>query len=278
MMQYWGNSYLYPIALTGYTPTDPDAQIYLTSLGAADGATPVAGVKQAVDVYFQALKTNSLWALINQILLFCGPLTLAGDLVAAKGSNPTNFNFTAARHNQKLGLSGNGTSMYLSLNTSGGSISQTSHHLTVTCSGGMEVTGDKIAAGSYDNSTSASLLSLDVFSTGIGRAFRSGTYIGSQFPNIPTGLGSSGFLCGSRTANNAAFVDYNGTVVTNTTNLTPSFITGSPFLFASNFNGTSFGHTGMSCQIATRGAGLTSAQSALLKTINNSYIAAIASI
>jgi hypothetical protein len=261
-----------------YTPTDTDAIAYLSALATADGATPGAAVQQAVDTYFQGLKSNSLWTLVNQIYLFCGPLTLAGAFIAAKGSNPSNSGFGSGDYNQKLGLPGNGTSKYLNINTASNSITIGSHHFSVTCSGGMETSGDRIAVGSYNGSTGTSLLALDLFSTGVNRAFRSGTFSAGQYPNLSTGLGTSGYLCGSRTASNAAFVDYNGTTVSNATSLFPSFITGSPYLYALNNNGTAQGFSAMSLQIFTRGAGLTTAQSATLRSLNNSYIAAISAI
>ena len=262
-----------------YTPTDADAIAYLSALATADGAEPGAAVKQAVDTYFQALKSNSLWTLVNQIYLPCGAATLPGALTAAKGSNPTNFGFVSGDHNQKLGLPGNGTSKYLSINTASNSINATSHHFSVTCSGGMETSGDRIAVGSFNGSTGSSLLSLDVFGAGsINRAFRSGTFSAGQFPTLSTGLGASGYLCGSRTASNAAFVDYDGTTASSSQTLFPSFITGSPFLYALNNNGSPSGHSAMSLQIFTRGAGLTTAQSATLRSLNNAYIAAISAI
>jgi len=261
-----------------YTPTDADAIPYLSALATADGAAPGAAVKQAVDTYFQALKSNSLWTLINQIYLFCGATTLAGALTAAKGSNPTNNGFGSGDYNQKLGLSGNGTSKYLSINTASNSVGAT-HHFSVTCSGGMETSGDKIAVGSYNGSTGTSLLSLDLFgSGGVNRAFRSGTFTAGQFPTLSTGLGASGYLCGSRTASNAAFVNFNGTTASSSQTIFPSFITGSPFLYALNNNGSPNGHSAMSLQIFTRGEGLTTAQSATLRSINNAYIAAIAAL
>jgi len=261
-----------------YTPTDTDAIAYLLALATADGATPGAIVQQAVDTYFQGLKSNSLWTLVNQIYLFCGPLTLAGALTPAKGSSPTNNGFGSGDYNQILGLPGNGTSKYLSINTASNSINVSSHHFSVTCSGGMETSGDRIAVGSFSGSTGASLLSLDIFGTGINRSFRSGTFNGGQFPSISSGLGASGFLCGSRTAYNAAFVDYNGTTSSNATSLFPSFIAGSPYLYALNSNGTAAAFSAMSLQIFTRGAGLTTAQSATLRSLNNAYIAAISAI
>lgn len=262
-----------------YTPTDTDAISYLSALATADGATPGPIVQRAVDEYFQGLKSNSIWALINQIYLTCGPATLAGALTAAKGANPTNFGFGSGDYNQKLGLPGNGASKYLSINTASSSITATSHHFSVTCSGGMETSGDRIAVGSYNASTGNSLLSLDLFGTGgINRAFRSGTFTAGQFPTLSTGLGASGYLCGSRTTNSAAFIDYNGTTASSSQFVFPSFITGSPFLYALNNNGIPFGHSAMSLQIFTRGAGLTTAQSATLRSLNNAYIAAISAI
>lgn len=260
-----------------YTPTDTDAIAYLSALATADGATPGSIVQRAVDEYFQGLKSNSIWALVNQIYLFCGPLTLAGALTAAKGPTPTNNGFGSGDYNQKLGLTGNGTSKYLSINTASSSITATSHHFSVTCSGGMETSGDRIAVGSFNGSTASSLLCLDLFGTsGINRAFRSGTFI--QFPTLSTGLGVSGYLCGSRTTNSAVFIDYNGTTASSSQAVSPSFITGSPFLYALSINGSPVAHSAMSLQIFTRGAGLTTVQSATLRSLNNAYIAAISAI
>jgi hypothetical protein len=266
------------IASASYTPTDTDAINHLSALATADGSTPGPIVQRAVDEYFQGLKSNSIWVLINQIYLTCGPATLAGALTAAKGANPTNFGFGSGDYNQKLGLPGNGASKYLSINTASSSITAASHHFSVTCSGGMETSGDRNAVGSFGG-TSGSLLSLDLFgANGINRAFRSGTYIAGEYPTLSTGLGASGYLCGSRTSNNAVFVDYNGTTASSSRAIFPSFITGSPFLYALNSNGSPFGHSAMSLQIFTRGAGLTTAQSATLRSLNNAYIAAISAI
>jgi len=262
----------------GYTPTDTDAIAYLSALATADGATPGAIVQQAVDTYFQGLKSNSLWTLVNQIYLFCGPITLAGALTPAKGSSPTNNGFGSGDYSQKLGLPGNGTSKYLNINTPSNTINSTSHHFSVTCSGGMETSGDHIAVGSFNGSASGSLLALDIYAPGNGRLFRSGTYNSGQFPLLSTGLGTSGYVCGSRTASNAAFIDYNGATASNTTSLSPSFIAGSLYLYALNNNGTAGAFSAMSLQIFTRGAGLTTAQSATLRSLNNSYIAAISAI
>jgi hypothetical protein len=261
-----------------YTPTDADAVFYLSALATADGADPGAAVKHAVDTYFQALKSNSLWTLINQIYLFCGATTLAGALTAAKGPTPTNNGFGSGDYNQKLGLTGNGTSKYLNINTLSNTINATSHHFSVTCSGGMETSGDRIAVGVYNGTSVSTLLSLDTFAPYVGgRAFRSGISTG-EFPILTTGLVSSGFLCGSRTAGNAAFIDYNGATASSTRNITPTFIAASPYLYALNSNGAAAAFTAMSLQIFTRGAGLTTAQSATLRSLNNSYIAAISAI
>lgn len=259
--------------VSSYTPTDADAITYLAAVATADGAALNSARQKAVDEYFLALKSNSIWALINQLFLFCGPATLAGALRAAKGANPTSNGFGAANHDPKLGLAGNGTSLYLNTNTLANSISATNHHFSVTCSSGLETTGDRIACGSFNGSTGVSLLSLDISISGL-RAFRSGTFTG--YPSLATGLGSSGYFCGSKAASNNTFVDYNGTTAVNTTSVTPSFVSQNIYLYALNQNNTPAGFTSMVCQIYTRGASLTTAQSATLRSLNNAYISAIA--
>lgn len=91
-------------------------------------------------------------------------------------------------------------------------------------------------------------------------------------------LALTGGVTAASGVNNAAFIDYNGTTASNTTSLSPSFITGSPCLYALNNNGIAEAFSTMALQIFTRGAGLTTAQSATLRSLNNAYIAAISAI
>ena len=98
------------IHINPYAFYDTDAQAYISAVETADGQGLEAAVKDAINSYVLSLKLNSIWTNAIQLLLPCGPRTLAGALIPLKGTAPTNSGaFVTGDYNRKLGLTGSGT-------------------------------------------------------------------------------------------------------------------------------------------------------------------------
>jgi hypothetical protein len=104
-------------------PQDPDADMYIAAVEAADGQPLEAGVRAAINAFVVGCKADpspnagvSNFQAIEASCILMGARTLAGALVPLRGVAPTNFNFVAGDYSRTLGLVGNGSTKYLNSN------------------------------------------------------------------------------------------------------------------------------------------------------------------
>jgi hypothetical protein len=216
---------------------DPDAQAYITAVETADGQALETGVRDAINALVVGFKAQSIWTPAAQLLMPCGPRTLAGALVALKGTPPTNNGFLSGDHNRKTGLGDpSNTSKWLDSNILQNSLPASSHALAwrgaITANSANE-----ILIGRYNDVTNAasSLLSLDGWASYVsGRAFRSGVTYFTNFP-VSKSTAAASCLIGSRVASNSAslYVDSNAAII-NTANIATGFQAQSLGWFALN--------------------------------------------
>ena len=95
---------------------DSDAASYIQRVEQQDGQSLETNVKTAIDTLVKGLKTDSTWGSIDVVCLLAGARTLSGALVALKGPDPTNYNFTQADYHRSVGLKGNGVNKWLDSN------------------------------------------------------------------------------------------------------------------------------------------------------------------
>jgi hypothetical protein len=119
-------------------PQDPDADMYIASVEAADGQPLEAGVRAAINEFVVACKADaspfagvSNFDAIKASCIMMGARTLAGALVPIIGPDPTNFNFVQADYNRITGLLGNGVNKYLNTNQLLSSFIATNFHVSV---------------------------------------------------------------------------------------------------------------------------------------------------
>jgi hypothetical protein len=110
---------------------DPDAEVYLQRVEAADAAGLEPAVRAAVNLFVVGCKADGIWNAIKASCILAGARTLEGALVPLVGTAPTNFNFAAGDYDRKTGLVGNGTTKYLNSNRSGSADPQNSKHISV---------------------------------------------------------------------------------------------------------------------------------------------------
>lgn len=259
---------------------DPDAQSHIAAVEAADGQALEVGVKNAMNALVVGYKAQGIWTLAAQLLMPCGPRTLAGALVPLKGVAPTNNGFLDGDYNRKTGLGDpSNTSKWLDSNVLQNSLPASSHALawrgTVTAS-----SGDEALIGRFNNVTSAagSLLVLDSWAAYVsGRAFRSGTFTPSLFP-VSTSAAAASCLIGSRTASNAAslYVDSNP-AITRTGNIATGFEAQSLAWFGINQqSGANIPSSKDLLQVGgIYSSGLNATQAAAFRTLTQTYVNAI---
>jgi hypothetical protein len=293
----WVDSGRFAVAAGDY---DTDAQTYITAVEAADGQSLETATKDAINTLVLALKANSIWTNAAQFLLYCGPRTLAGALVALKGATPTNGNgsagstqFASSNYNRKTGLgAASNTAKYINTNTAANAVSATSHALFAYGSIGYPgPTANASLMGTYNGSNTASLLCLDEWNyyggtvappAAIGRAFRSGTVVGNDFPQT----GSAGStatvtsMVGSRTSATSAtlYLDSNAGIE-NTASVTPTVGSSYNFLTHAISSGSSSIIAFSSTILQATGifsTGLNATQAAALRSAFATYVSAIA--
>ncbi len=264
------NSYRFAV-VSSY---DTDAQAYITAVETADGASLETATRDAINAYVQALKAGNVWTSAAQLLLPCGPRTLAGALVPLKGADPANVGFSSGDYNRKTGLTGSGTK-YLNSNVLQDSLLIATHALawygSIT-----ESTGDHVLIGSFNGIAENTVLILDSWTSYVtGRAFRSGKFSPGQFP-VSTSTANADCVIGSRTAINNATLYVNGTASTNTTFVSSVFEARNLLWFALNSAGSAT--TFSASRLAFGGiysAGLNATQAAALRSATATYVAAI---
>ncbi|MGA0851708.1 MAG: hypothetical protein ACO3QM_06710 [Candidatus Nanopelagicaceae bacterium] len=110
---YLGSTLVYT---SGPAGLDPDAEAYLQAVEAADGQSLEENVRLAVNDFVVGCKSDGNWDAIKASAILAGARTLAGALVALKGTAPTNFNFVSGDYDRKTGLKGDASTKYLSTN------------------------------------------------------------------------------------------------------------------------------------------------------------------
>jgi hypothetical protein len=265
------------IYINPYAFYDTDAQAYISAVETADGQGLEDGVKNAINAYVLELKLNSIWTDATQLLLPCGPRTLAGALIPLKGTAPSNSGtFVTGDYSRKLGLTGSGTK-YLNSNVLQNSLPSSTH--TLAWYGNItENSGNSVLIGAFNSSTNnqATLLFLDTWAAYVsGRAFRSATFTSGNFP-VSTSTASADCVIGSRTATNNATLYVNGTATSNGFTVTPAFEARSLYWFASNQSGAAAAYS--ASRLAVGGiysSGLSSTQAAAFRSASATYLAAL---
>jgi hypothetical protein len=257
---------------------DADAAAYIALVEGASGDNqPLeAAVKDAINSYVVSLKLNSIWTDAIQLLLPCGPRTLAGALIPLKGTAPTNSGtFVTGDYNRKLGLTGSGTK-YLNSNVLATSLPSATHALAWYGSITENTTPDKALIGAYNAVTQQSIIMVDSWTGYVsGRAFRSATFSAGNFP-VSTSTASADCLIGTRTALNSATLYVNGTATTNTATVSPAFDAYSFYWFALNNANTPASYSGS--RLAAGGIytiGMNSTQAAAFRSAGATYLAAL---
>jgi hypothetical protein len=257
---------------------DTDAQTHITAVEAADGQGLEAATKDAINTLVLALKAGNIWANAAQIILPCGPRSLAAAAgLALKGTNPTNNGFTSGDYNRKTGLgAASNTSKWLNSNTASNSLSNTSN-ATAAYGNFTANSGDHIICGAYDDSPffEPRLIILDEWQPGApaGRAFRTG---GTSAKSPSTAPASC--LVGSRTSNTLATLYVDGLSFTTTASAGLAF--GSTEFAWFGLRGNS-GNIYVACSSpiqvgALYSTGLNSTQAAAFRSAAAAYVAAIA--
>ena len=272
--------YINPYRFAAATVYDPDAQSYITAVEAADGQALEAGVKNAMNALVVGFKAQSIWTPAAQLLMPCGPRTLAGALVPLKGTAPTNNGFLSSNYNRKTGLGDpSNTSKWLNSNVLQNSLPASSHALAWR--GAITVnSGDQALIGRYNDVTAnaRTLLSLDSWAAYIsGRAFRSGVTAPVEIP-VSTSTAAASCLIGSRTASNATslYVDSNP-AITNNANITTGFEAQSLAWFGINIqSGANPANSKDLLQVGgIYSSGLNATQAAAFRTLTQTYVNAI---
>jgi hypothetical protein len=259
-----------------FGPTyDTDAQAYITAVETADGQALETGVRDAINTLVLALKSASIWTIAGQLLLPCGPRTLAGALVPLKGTAPTNSGFAFGDYTRKAGLSGNGSSKYLNSNVLLNSLPGDSHALAWYGSIN-ETSGDKSLIGAYET-TEPTLVVLDSWAAYVsGRAFRSASYGIGNFP-LSTSTASLSCMIGARTALNNATLYVDGAAISNAKLVSPTLVARTLHWFGLNSAGTPSNYS--ASRLAVGGiysAGLNATQAAAFRSASFAYVSAIA--
>jgi len=260
---------------------DTDAQTHITAVEAADGQALETATRDAINAFVVGCKADGIWTNAAQIILPCGPRSLAAAAgLALKGTNPTNNGFTSGDYNRKAGLgAASNTSKWLNSNTASNSLSNTSH--AIAAYGNFTAnSGDKIICGAFRDSpfSEPSLLTLDEWTAGsAGRAFRGGTVTLGQFP-VSTLTAAASCVIGTRTSSSSATLYVDGAATTNTASLSPSFTSTQLAWFA--LRGSSDGIFAFSSGPIQVGAlystGLNATEAAAFRSACATYVAAIA--
>lgn len=257
---------------------DPDALIYMRAVEAADGQSLEYPVKAAINTYVVTLKADSVWTSAAQLLLPCGPRTLAGALKPLKGTAPTNVNFVSGDYNRENGLGkASNSNAYLNSNVNASSVGIYSHALFVY--GSLVNSGTSGAIGQYD-SGGANIIDMfdwvDVPGYLVGRTFRGGSFAAANCPLITSSTATAS-LIGSRTSSSSAAIYSDSATVINTTSIVSYSPTRPFYIFGTN-NAGALDAASSSVLQATGifSTGLNATQAAALRSATATYVAAVA--
>jgi hypothetical protein len=261
---------------------DTDAQNYITAVESSsyDNTPLETTTKNAMNQLVLALKAGNIWTNAAQIILPCGPRSLAAAAgLALKGTNPTNNGFTSGDYNRKTGLGkASNANAYLDNNVAVNSIGATSHALFAHGSI-AQASGNAILLGRHSNNAATDLIVLDEWSSGAsGRAFRSATFTIGQFP-VSTSTAAATCMIGSRTSATSSTLYVDGSSASSSTSLSLTLSAQNFYTFAYNNNDTgAAGHSSAILQAAgIFSTGLNATQAAALRSAFAAYVSAIAS-
>jgi hypothetical protein len=270
------------------TAYDTDAQARIAAFEAADGQSLETATKDAINQLVLAIKAASAWDIAAQLLLPCGPRSLAGALVPLKGPAPTNgtgsagpSQFTSGNYNRKNGLGdASNTAKFLQSNLLSSSVGIYSHALSAY--GNIKNTGTGCLIGQY-SASGLNVIDLfdyvDVPSYAVGRMFRSGSSSHIPIYNliVVNSSAATASVIGSRTSESNASIYTDSASSTNTQTIPVYTPTRQFYIFAVNDNGTPnlfsqsvLQFTGIFSQ------GLSAGQVAALRSAVATYVAAIA--
>jgi hypothetical protein len=242
--------------------TDPDADDYFDRITAA-GATIDATARAAINAFIVGCKADSIWTLLLDVGPLCGD-SLTAALIKLKklssGWSYTNNNFLSEDYGQSTGLTGDGSSKYL-----------TSGVL------GTDLTTDSTGIGVYDRSTTAAQTNPHGSTSGPSACFRlwiggADNIIYSDQYNTANELASStisgaiGFVFATRPASSAHAIYRNGSVIASTSTTGGSLPAVGITFFAQNFNGIIADYSNHALSFLCLTAGMDATQSAALNT------------
>lgn len=278
-----------PRGLLGYpspvpTPNQaghPDAMDWLRRVRAAGGDVSQT-TQAAVAAFCTAIDAAGIRDRLWRLSLFCGsnltaalvPLYRGVSLLQPIGNaTDTNFNFVSGDYVESRGLKGNGTTKYLRTGLSTASI-PTNCHLSYSGTS-LELSGDRLAIGTYTGDGNNGLCIADVYSAYIsGRAGR----IGSGFDpanNTRPETFERHFVV-SRTSRVSLTLYTAGRVTAiNTTGVTPVLSTLGHYVFCLNTQGTPNAYTAGNLQMYSIGLGLSDAQVSLFSSAVTAFNSAM---
>lgn len=268
-----------PRLLRPRSTVHPEAQAWATRV-IANGGTFGGSTLSAVSKFCRDIDaTSGLRAAILRLNLFCGndlnaclvPLYRAASQAASVIGNTTdtNNNFVSgdfASTGSSGGLTGNGSTKFLNTGFQPSNwSSRTDIHMSFSGTG-LETSGDRIAAGAFNN-TEGSIYALDIYAAYVNaRAFRASGFSGgplppANFPRVTSPGTTESHFIGTRTANNVSRVYRDGTeAANNTVTITASDTTRPIYVFCLNSVGTAVSHTAARMRMYSIGNGLTAAQ------------------
>ena len=253
----------------------------------AAGGTVSSGTQSAALTFLQAVYAADLRGEFVRLNLFAGDsLTAAliplirsasyGDPVVGNASD-TNTNFVSADYAEGTGLTGNGSSKYLSTGVTPETLpSVISVHLAASGTS-FPTSGTVAIVGSFDGvAPSLCWLGSAITVSGVSRAaLRSGTFTDGQFP-VVTPSATESHLVGTRTSATAAALYRGGSsVATSTTKTTPSVSARSLFVFASSNGAGVANYSSARLTSYSIGRGLTASQVSAYSTAMIAFQAAL---
>jgi hypothetical protein len=216
---------------------DPDAQVYIAAVEAADGQTLEEPVQFAIHEFVAGCKYDGIWDAIKASCIFAGARTLSGALVPLKGTAPTNNNFVSGDYNRETGLVGDGSTKYLDSNRNCNADPQDSHHLSV-----YATTAPTSTSSRFPTYIGAGIV--DTGATAFGRTQNNGQLFGrnrsSSFDFL--GGGSDIGLIGASRSTSTGFVFRRSTTNTDYTRTSQTPLNANLFVYNTNASGPAFAY------------------------------------
>ena len=209
---------------------DKDAATYLNAVAVADGQQLEPAVKKAINDFVKGCKKDGIWNAINTACIMMGARTVAGALVALKGTTPTNNNFVSGDYNRETGLLGNASNKFVNSNVNANAFPQDSFHTTVYAS----ATGSGVQA--YAGAGLASTGSMNFYTDG-----GSGIQIRNRTTSADTlsGVGATAGFIGTSRSVSGSFVSRAGGTFLTSILVSESPVNANVFIFSLNNGGSS---------------------------------------